>query len=80
MSKPVKFWLDMDAFSEAVLKSEGMVKILQQEADTRKARAGEGYESSVSIGRRMAFAMVYTDTPEAMRDNSDNNTLLKVLK
>lgn len=74
------FVLNQKAFGKVVLKNETLREILEREADNRKARAGEGYETESKIGNTRALAMVYPETPEAKRDNSENNTLLRVMK
>ncbi|MCT1710217.1 hypothetical protein [Dermabacter hominis] len=51
-------------------------KALNSRASRIAANAGEGYEARESMGRtRRARAVVVTATPEAMRDNSRNQTL-----
>ena len=80
MAKKVRFELDIPAFGEEVLKAEYMRRAVDEVAKQIQARAGDGYVASSTIGRKRALAMVYTDTPEAMRDNNQNNTLLKALK
>lgn len=54
---------------------------LHTEAEDMAARAGEGYETSIGVtgGRVRGRAQVVTATPEAMRDNAQNHTLMRVL-
>lgn len=53
-------------------------KALKSRASRIAANAGDGYEARESTGRtRRARAVVVTATPEAMRDNSRNQTLLR---
>ena len=42
--------------------------------------AGEGYEVTWRVGKTRVNASVAAMTPEAKRDNYDNNTLLKSLR
>lgn len=51
-------------------------KALNARASRIAASAGDGYEARESTGRtKRARAVVVTDTPEAMSDNSRNQTL-----
>lgn len=51
-------------------------KALKVRASIIAGNAGDGYEARESTGRtRRARAVVVTATPEAMRDNSRNQTL-----
>ena len=43
-------------------------------------RAGTGYSVSVFTGVNRVNASVLTETPEAMRENLENNTLLKAVR
>lgn len=81
MSK-MKFELIPDAFGKEVMKSESLRKLLGQKAKEIQARCGDGYLSSATLeGRKwMAMGMVWTGDIDAMKDNSENNTLLKAIK
>ena len=64
----------------ALLKSEEMKSCLQKISAEISGRAGEGYAADIkNMGTRL-IASVYTETEDAMRDNLDNNTILKALK
>ena len=43
------------------------------------ARAGDGYATDVYQAGSRVIASVYTETEEAMKDNLENNTLLKAV-
>ena len=43
------------------------------------ARAGDGYATDVYQAGTRVIASVYTETEEAMKDNLENNTLLKAV-
>lgn len=60
-----------------LMRSPEMQAVLKSRADTVKGRCGEGYDAYVAQTR--AVAVVETSTPEAYRNNSENNTLLKAL-
>lgn len=79
MNKTV-FKLNTANFGKVVMKSPQLLSVLEQEAEARSLRAGDGYKASATMGRKRALAMVYTESVEAMMDNSANNTLLKVMK
>lgn len=78
MSK-IEFVLDVSALNE-IMKSEEMQQILLDHTSEIASRCGEGYENDVYVGNFTAMSSVYTDTPEAMIDNLENNTLLKNLR
>ena len=74
-----KFELNKAGVRE-LLKSAEMQSVLDGYAKAAANRAGEGYDAEVHLGKKRAYANVYAATPEAKRDNLDNNTLLKSLK
>lgn len=74
------FKLDYAAFGREVMRADYMVQAMREVADQIQSRAGEGYEASAKKGNRRALAMVRTATPDAMRDNVENNTLEKALQ
>ena len=68
---------------EEIRRSSRAVSLLQSRVDAAAAEAGEGYVGSVvqgegrgTLGR--AIGTVYTETPEAIRENAKYNTLLEV--
>ena len=63
-----------------LLRSEDMQKILEEHADDIIQKLDTGYEKDTFIGENRANASVWTKTPEAVRDNSENNTLLKAVR
>ena len=78
----MKLKFRMKGFEE-IRRSDRAVSLLQSRVDAAAAEAGEGYAGSVvqgegrgTLGR--AIGTVYTETPEAMRDNAKHNTLLEV--
>lgn len=77
MSK-VKFKMDKKGIGE-LLKSKDMTGVLQGYAYQVQGRAGEGYAVNTYVGFDRAHAVVYAETPEAKKDNAENNTLLKAL-
>lgn len=62
-----------------MLKSAEVKKAIDDKARDIAGRCGEGYAASSTIGRERVLAAVYADTPEARRDNLDNNTILKAV-
>lgn len=78
MSK-MKFELNEAGVIE-LLRSEAMKSLIDGRASAVKNRAGDGYEwDSYAAGTRVV-ANVWAETPEAKKDNLENNTLLKALK
>lgn len=63
-----------------LLKSQEIKGMLQELSSGIASRCGDGYKSDVKDMGTRSIASAYTDTPEAMRDNLKNNTLLKGLK
>lgn len=63
-----------------LLKSAGMQSILDQKASDIRQRAGVGYNHDVRVNEGRAHAMVWAETYQAKKDNSQNNTLLKAVK
>jgi len=68
---------------EEIRRSPRAVSLLQSRVDAAAAEAGEGYVGSVTQGQGRgtlgrAIGTVYTETPEAMRENAKYNTLLEV--
>ena len=64
---------------QALLKSQEIVDVLQSQADNIRAQLGDQYKTSQHIGKTRANVSVYTEDPDAIRDNLQNNTLLKAM-
>lgn len=62
-----------------VFRSPETAQALKEIAESIASACGDGYASDVVILDRRAVASVYTDTKEAIKDNSDNNTLVRFL-
>ena len=75
MSK-VKFKLN-SAGVRALLQSDEAMGVVTQYANQIQTRCGAGYEVSTMVGKTRVNASVYAATVEALRDNYNNNTLLK---
>ena len=75
----IRFELDRNGVAE-LMKSAEMQEILAQEGSRVANNAGPGYSSTVHVHTRRAVCNIYPETPESVRDTSENNTLLKVLK
>lgn len=63
-----------------LLKSKEMQDMLESRASEIKNRCGDGYETDTYIAGTRVIASVYTGDFDAMRDQKNNNTLLKALK
>ena len=63
-----------------MLKSDSMRTMLNERAEAIKDRCGEGYEVDSFVGKTRVNAALRTKTKEAVKDNSENNTLLKAVR
>ena len=63
-----------------LLLSPEMQAVLKEHADEIAGRAGAGYSSDTHLTGGRAVASAFADSREAMRDNLENNTLLRCLK
>lgn len=64
----------------SLLKSQGLASLLGGIASGISSRCGEGYAHDTKQMPSRVIASAYTETPDAMRDCLDNNTLLRCLK
>lgn len=62
-----------------LLKSEEMGQMLKQQAEQVRARCGSGYSTDLYQASSRVIAGVFTETAEAAKQNSRENTLLKAL-
>jgi hypothetical protein len=62
-----------------VMKSSGIQEATKEAAEVVRSMAGDGYEVRPFIGNWIAGATVYTEDPNAKKDNLANNTLVKAL-
>lgn len=77
MSK--KFKLNRSGVRE-LMKSKEMQSILKEEAAAIKGRCGDGFDQDLHVGKNRANAMVWADSYEAKKENSENNTILKAVR
>lgn len=78
MSK-VKIELNSAGIKEMLLSSE-MEELLAERAREIQSRCGNGYETDTHRTPGRMVASVFTDSDEAKRDNSENNTILRALR
>ena len=78
MSKSIEIELNSAGIREMLL-SEEMKAVLNEKATEIAGRCGAGYESDIYVTPGRAVASVFTATPEAAKDNSQNNTILRSL-
>ena len=74
----VKFVPNDEGF-QALLKGEAMQRILANLGKQKAMQAGHGYMSDVHVHQKRAVANIAPASPRAIKDNLDNNTLLKVI-
>lgn len=73
----VKFELNKPGLTE-FLKGPEVKALLNSAASQIATAAGDGYEVETAHPIKwVAIAAVHAETPEARRDNSENDTLLK---
>lgn len=73
----IKFKLDLPGLN-ALMKSSEMQSVLNSAAGRIAGSAGDGFEvESAHPISFVAIASVRAATPEARRENAENNTLLK---
>lgn len=77
MSK-VKIVLNSAGIRE-MLRSEEMQAVLEEHAAQISGRCGSGYAHDVHLTGGRAVASAFAETPDAIQDNLDNNTLLRAL-
>lgn len=63
-----------------LMRSEDMQAILREKAEAIKARAGDGYEMDIHVGKNRANAMVWAESFEAKKETLKSNTLLKAVR
>lgn len=63
-----------------LLRSSEMAEVCKQQAETIRARCGDGYETNSYTGKNRVNASVYAATPAAVRDNLKNNTIVKAVQ
>ena len=62
-----------------MLRSEEMQALLGEKAAEIAGRCGAGYGSDIYMTPGRAVASVFTDSAGAVKDNLDNNTILRNL-
>ncbi|MBP3891469.1 MAG: hypothetical protein J6D29_04780 [Solobacterium sp.] len=78
MSKMI-FQLNREGVAE-LMKSAEMQEVINEYANNVVSRAGEGYDSQMYIGGTRCKAVVKAVSKQAIKDNLNNNTLLKALR
>ena len=80
MSKSnIKIELDRAGVRE-LLRSEEMMSVCEEQGRQMLERLGEGYESDSRVGRNRVNVEVRTANEIGIRDNLENNSLLKASK
>ncbi len=62
-----------------LLRSQEMMNLCTKYAYTAQAKLGEGYEVSYMTGKNRVNAEVAAVSDAAIRENQENNTILKAL-
>lgn len=79
MSRKVKFKLNRAGVRE-LMKSDAMMGICKDYANSAKQRLGDGYEVDSHVGTNRVNAMIYATWYQTKKENSDNNVILKALR
>lgn len=79
MSQKVRFELNLKGLNE-LMKSEEMQEVLSNKGAEVASRAGSDYAYRTHLANWVAITNVYPNSPEARKENLENNTLLKALK
>lgn len=74
----VVFKLNKDGVKE-LLRSEQMKSVCQEYANSIAGSLGEGYEVNTYIGTNRANASIGAVSDSAIKDNSENDTLIKAV-
>ena len=72
----VRFKLNRAGVRELMQSPEAMGVVMEY-ATQIQGRCGTGYEVTSMVGKTRVNASVFAATPDARRDNYQNNTLLK---
>lgn len=75
----VKVVLD-DAGIQELLHSAEIMGYCESLASGVAARCGAGYRSEAHSGKKRCYVNVFTADHAAVKDNSENNTLIKALR
>lgn len=76
----VKFKLNKKGVRQ-LLQSQEMLNVVTEYANGIQQRAGDGYEvSTYAPGKTRVNASVHATTRKAIKDNLENNTLLKAVR
>lgn len=62
-----------------LLKSPEMRAMLNERAQNIKARLGDGYKADTYVGSNRVNAMVWASTRKTIKDDLDNNTIIKAM-
>lgn len=78
MPKKVKVELNSQGVRE-LLQSNEMMDICTEYANLGRSRLGDGYVVTNYRGKNRVNASIMAETPEAIKENLEKNTLLKAL-
>lgn len=74
------FKLELNKEGVRELLRAGIKPLIEEKAKEIADRCGDGYESDIYVGENRCNALVWADTPEAVLDNEQNNTILGALR
>lgn len=63
-----------------LLRSKEMLSICEEHANKALNKLGNGYEVTTHTGKNRVNVSIGTESYEAMRENMENNTILKALR
>ena len=79
MATSIRIQLDSSGIRSFLKSDDVRENLCLPVANRIQGNAGEGYVVDSGIGFDRAYAVVRTDSLEAMRDNATNHTLLRAL-
>lgn len=63
-----------------LLRSDEMMAVCKEYADNAMGKLGDGYEVTTHVGPSRVNASIGTSNYDAMRENMENNSILKALR
>lgn len=63
-----------------LLKSQEMMNICEKRANAALGKLGDGHVVTTMVGKTRVNAEIAAESYEAMRDNLNNNSILKALR
>ena len=79
MNKKYKVKINKKAVREQLLRSSEMMNVCYELAKQAQSQLKEGYKITQNYGRNRVNVSIGTETGESVKDNAENNSILKAL-